>query len=106
MTVTLPAGVTVVKTAVTPSVKPSGSGAYPAPVVSGNTVIFADAPLSGRKRRTFTVWVRVASEAALPLVFASKLTNCDLAANNVSEVAGRAGIGNMKRVGRGGRRKG
>lgn len=86
VTVTLPAtGVTVAKTAVTPRVKLSGGATYPAAVVAGDTVTFADAPLGGHKRRTYTVWLKVGSGATSPLVISSKLTNCDLDANDVSD---------------------
>ena len=85
VTVTLPAGVSTVKTAVSPHVKTVSQGSScPAPVVSGSTVVFANAPLAGRKRRTYKVWAKVTSGAASPLVFQAALTDCALAANNVT----------------------
>ncbi len=97
VTITLPAGVTATKTATRPRVvkSPMGSMPYPSAVVSDSTVIFADAPLAGGKRRIYTVWAEIGNGATSPLVFLSKLTNClQAAANDVT--VGIVGAGKME----------
>lgn len=77
--ITLPTGLSVAKTAVSPRVKAVNGQAYPAPVVAGSTVTFADAPLAGKKRRTYSVWAKISGTATSPLTISAQLANCGAA---------------------------